>query len=108
MDRYKIAVYAGDGIGIEVTREAVKALKACQELFNSFTLDFTEFDWGSRYWKQTGKITPEGYLGTLADFDCILLGAVGDPANIPDRIAVPPLIEMRQTFEPSSNHLVSF
>ena len=99
MNTYHIAVYAGDGIGIEVTREAVKALQACQEVFGDFAFEFTEFDWGSRYWKKTGRITPEGYLRTLEGFDCILLGAVGDPANIPDRIAVTPLIEMRQTFD---------
>ncbi len=99
MNSYKIAVYAGDGIGIEVTREAVKALKACQEVFGSFALEFTEFNWGSRYYRETGKITPPDYLNTLDGFDCILLGAVGDPANIPDRIAVVPLIEMRQTFD---------
>lgn len=95
---YKIAVYAGDGIGIEVTAEAVKVLKAVEKIAD-IKFDFTEFNWGSRYFKETGKITPSDYLKTLGDFQCVMLGAVGCPDLVPDRIAVTPLIEMRQTFD---------
>ena len=52
MKTYNIAVYPGDGIGIEVTREAIKILKALETLFQNFKFRFTEFDWGSNYWKK--------------------------------------------------------
>ena len=99
MNNYKIALYAGDGIGIEVTAEAVKILRAVEQLTGNIKFEMTDFDWGSRYFKTHGKITPDNYLEILKGFDCVYLGAVGDPANIPDSIAVTPLIEMRQTFD---------
>ena len=95
---HKIAVYAGDGIGIEVTAEAVKVLKAVEKIAD-IKFDFTDFNWSSRYYKETGKIKPDDYLKILSDFECVLLGAIGCPDLIPDRIAVTPLIEMRQTFD---------
>ncbi len=99
---HNIAVYAGDGIGIEVTAEAVKALKAA-EAKGGFALKLTEFDWGSRLWKRTGKIVPEDYLDQLRPFDAIYLGAVGDPVNLPDNQTLSPLIGMRQTFDQYAN-----
>ena len=99
MKIYNIAVYPGDGIGIEVIREAVKALKALETLFRSFKFNFTEFDWGSNYWKKTGRVVPDNYLETLKGFDAILLGALGDPANIPDHVTLVPIIQIRQSFD---------
>ncbi len=102
MKSYKIAVYAGDGIGIEVTAEAVKALKAVSARCG-FGLELTELDWGHRHWKKTGRIVPDDYLKQLKPFDAVYLGALGDPANIPDHEAVRPLIEMRQSFDQYAN-----
>jgi tartrate dehydrogenase/decarboxylase/D-malate dehydrogenase len=98
MKKYAIAVYAGDGIGIEVTDEAVKILTAIARKFG-FGLDLVQFPWGHRYWKEHGKVVPDDYLGILKDFPAIYLGAVGDPANVPDHITLIPLIEMRQKFD---------
>ncbi|HEY3297461.1 MAG TPA: tartrate dehydrogenase [Armatimonadota bacterium] len=97
-NEYNIAIYPGDGIGIEVTSEAVKVLRAAEKRFG-FTLKLTEFDWGSRYWQATGKIAPEGFLEILRPFDAVFLGAVGDPANLPDHVTLIPLISMRQNFD---------
>lgn len=99
MKEYKIALYAGDGIGIEVTAEAVKIIRAIEKLYGNIKVNMTDFNWGSRYWKETGNITPDNYLEILSEYDSVFLGAVGDPANIPDSIAVTPLIEMRQSFD---------
>ncbi len=98
MKTYKIAVYPGDGIGLEVTTEAVKAMQAAA-VTGGFELDLTEFDWGHRYWKKTGQVVPEGYLDTLRGFQAVYLGAIGDPANLPDHVTIRPLIEMRQKFD---------
>jgi tartrate dehydrogenase/decarboxylase/D-malate dehydrogenase len=96
--RHSIAIYPGDGIGIEVTAEAVKALRAVEKRFG-LTLDLTDIDWGSQYWQKTGKIAPDDYLDQLRKFDAVLLGAVGDPKRIPDHITLIPLMGMRQNFD---------
>ena len=99
MRTYDIAVYAGDGIGIEVIAESVRALRALAEAFGDFKLSFADFDWGSRYWRETGRVVPDDYLEILKDHDAIFLGALGDPQNVPDHITLVPLIQMRQRFD---------
>ena len=98
MKTLDIALYPGDGIGIDVTAEAVKALQAVAQE-GGFGLKLTELDWGQRYWKRTGKVAPDDYLTVLADHPLVYLGALGDPANVPDHISIRPLIEMRQRFD---------
>lgn len=98
MATYKIPVYAGDGIGLEVTDEALKALKAVSKKCG-FGLEFIELTWGHRYWKENGRVVPDDYLKILSDYPVVFLGAIGDPANVPDHITIRPLIEMRQKFD---------
>jgi 3-isopropylmalate dehydrogenase len=79
----RIAVIPGDGIGREVTAEAVRALEAvCSS--SAHTLRLTHFEWGADHFLKTGITLPEGALAMLQDgFDAILLGAMGDP-RVPD------------------------
>lgn len=99
MKVYRVALYPGDGIGVDVIREGVKALQALQDVCAGFRFEFVEFDWGSRYWQRTGQVVPEDYLNILHDFDVIYLGALGDPQHLPDHITLVPLIQMRQRFD---------
>ena len=46
MQQFKIAVYPGDGIGVDVTREALRILEAVETAVGGFHLEFTQFDWG--------------------------------------------------------------
>lgn len=69
---YKIASIPGDGIGIEVISAGVEVLKALTKKFDSFELDFTDFDWGTERYLKTGRYTPEDYLEVLKGFDAIL------------------------------------
>lgn len=69
-----LAVIAGDGIGPEVTGEALKVLAA------TANIDATEFDLGARRYHATGEILPDDDLAKLAQYDAILLGAIGDPS----------------------------
>lgn len=94
--QYRIAVYPGDGIGREVTAEAVHALEAIQ---SGFRLEFTEFPWGVDYWKEHGRVAPENFLAILKPFDAILLGAVGWPSLLPDHETLAPLVQLRQAFD---------
>ena len=98
MQAKRIAIYPGDGIGIEVTSEVVKVLEALMKKVG-IPLELTEFDWGERYWRTHGKIAPDDYLEQLRTFDAIFLGALGDPENVPDHISLIPLIGMRQGFD---------
>jgi 3-isopropylmalate dehydrogenase len=74
----KIAVIPGDGTGPEVVREGIKVLSAAARKF-SFSLDFTNFDWGGARYLKTGETLPDGAVDTLRGFDAIFLGAIGHP-----------------------------
>ena len=99
MKTYQIAVIAGDGIGPEVTREAMKILRTVAELDGSFDFDFTEFPWGCEYYLRTGEMMPVNGIETLKGFDAILLGAVGYP-GVPDHISLRDLLlRIRHDFD---------
>ncbi len=98
MKQYNIAIYPGDGIGLDVTCEVCKVLETLNNRFD-YSLKLTEFDWGHRYWKQHGVVVPDNFLSELSAYDAIFLGAVGDPENVPDHISLKPLIQMRQQFD---------
>jgi 3-isopropylmalate dehydrogenase len=70
--KYRLAVIGGDGIGPEVTAEAVKAIRATGVEF-----DATDFDLGADRYKKDGEVLPDATLEELKTFDAILLGAVG-------------------------------
>jgi 3-isopropylmalate dehydrogenase len=75
----RIAVIPGDGIGKEVTPEAVKVLRAVAAPAKR-RLEFTEFDWGAEKYLREGVTLPPGAVEMLRDeFDAILFGALGDP-----------------------------
>lgn len=79
----RIAVIPGDGIGKDVTAEAVKALMAVGERFGR-KFDLEQLPWGADYFLQTGiSVPPNGYAMLRDDFDAIYIGALGDP-RVPD------------------------
>ena len=99
MKTFRIAVIAGDGIGPEVIREAVKSLEAVSRLDGSFRFEFTEYPWGSEYYLETGHMMPEDGLDLLKTYDAILLGAVGCP-EVPDHITLGGLLlKIRKGFD---------
>lgn len=71
----KIAVLAGDGIGPEVTREAVRVLEA----LNLPGLELVTADVGGAAYKKHGHPLPAETLEVARSADAILFGAVGDP-----------------------------
>jgi 3-isopropylmalate dehydrogenase len=75
----RIAVIPGDGIGKEVTPEALKVLKAVSASTGR-SMEFVEFDWGADKYLRDGVSLPDGAVEMLRDeFDAILFGALGDP-----------------------------
>ncbi|WP_149536361.1 tartrate dehydrogenase [Siccirubricoccus phaeus] len=87
MRSYRIAAMGGDGIGPEVVAAGVEALKACAERDGGFTLEFTDFDWGSDYYRKHGVLMPADGVAQLRAYDAILFGAVGAP-DIPDHLTL--------------------
>ncbi len=79
----RIAVLGGDGIGPEVTAEAMKVIRAAAERF-SLDLELVELPWSADHYLATGETLPEGALDELRDrFAAIFIGAYGDP-RVPD------------------------
>lgn len=78
MNSYKIAVIPGDGTGLEVVKEGIKVLDACQEKFG-FKLDYTWYDYGGERYMRTGEVLPEGAADDLRQYKAIFLGAIGHP-----------------------------
>ncbi len=75
----RIAVIPGDGIGKEVTPEAVKVIRAATAKAKR-PLEFVELDWGADKYLKEGVTLPSGAVEMLRDeFDAILFGALGDP-----------------------------
>jgi 3-isopropylmalate dehydrogenase len=87
---HRIAVIGGDGIGPEVTAEAVKVVRAA-----GVELDTTEFDLGGARYLRDGEILSDATLDELRGFDAILLGAVGTPEVPPGVIERGLLLKMR-------------
>jgi 3-isopropylmalate dehydrogenase len=79
----RIAVIAGDGIGKEVTAEAVRVLEAVAAVSGK-ALTLQHLPWGADHLLATGETLPaDGYRRLANDFDAILVGALGDP-RVPD------------------------
>jgi 3-isopropylmalate dehydrogenase len=71
----RIAVIPGDGIGREVTPQAVRVIEAA-----GAAVELTWFDWGAdRYLADKTTVPPDGFSTLARDFDAILVGAFGDP-----------------------------
>lgn len=99
MKVYKLAVLPGDGIGPEVTREAMKVLNTLSEIDSSFQFETKEFNWNSEYYLEHGRMMPEDGLETLRNYDAILFGAIGDH-RVPDPVTIWELIlPIRKNFQ---------
>ncbi|MBD3227572.1 MAG: isocitrate/isopropylmalate dehydrogenase family protein [Candidatus Lokiarchaeota archaeon] len=86
MSKYKIAVLPGDGIGPEIIDEALKILKAYEEVSNKINFEFLKYECGAQYYLKSGKKEewPEEVFEICKnEADAILLGAIGwtDPGT---------------------------
>ena len=74
MTKQRLAVIGGDGIGPEVTAEALKVLHAAA---GTDAFEEIHYDLGAERWQRTGEVLPDSVLEELRAVDAILLGAVG-------------------------------
>ncbi len=77
----KLAVIPGDGIGPEVTAEALKVLESTP---TGTKFEPTRYDLGAERYLATGEVLPDSVLEEIRQHDVILLGAVGGKPNDPD------------------------
>src|SRR5271156_4268967 len=82
MNPIKIAGLAGDGIGPEVMREAIKVLRAAEKKFG-FSVEMTEEPVGWAGIDAAGKALPDATLALCKKSDAILFGSVGLPDRDP-------------------------
>jgi 3-isopropylmalate dehydrogenase len=82
----KLAVIPGDGIGVEVTTEALKVLESVVSSSGPSGVKFepTRYDLGAERYLATGEVLPDSVLEEIRQHDVILLGAVGGKPNDPD------------------------
>ncbi len=76
--KIKIALLHGDGIGPEVTAQAVKCLQAVEDTFGHEFI-FTEAKVGATAIDATGDPLPEATLALCKESDAVLFGSIGDP-----------------------------
>src|SRR4051794_8865401 len=87
---HRVGIIGGDGIGPEVTAEALKVVRAA-----GVELTTTDYDLGGRRYLATGEVLPDSVLEELRGFDAILLGAVGTPEVPPGVLERGLLLRMR-------------
>lgn len=98
MRTLRIAVLEGDGIGPEVTKEAIRVVDRAVS-FCDTRVEWTGFPWGTDYYFQHGRMAPADYLDQLAGFEALLLGAVGHP-SVQDHITLNGLLlPIRRRFD---------
>ncbi len=87
---HRVGIIGGDGIGPEVTVEALKVVRAA-----GVQLETVDYDLGGRRYLATGEVLPDSVLDELRGFDAILLGAVGTPEVPPGVLERGLLLKMR-------------
>ncbi len=98
MNALRVAVIEGDGIGPEVTKQAVRVLRKVTS-DSSIPLELENFDFGGARYLADGHLLEPEDLEELAKFDAILLGAVGDPRIAPGIVERGLLLTLRFAFD---------
>jgi 3-isopropylmalate dehydrogenase len=92
---FDIAVLPGDGIGVDVTAEAVRVVQAAAR-GGDFQLSVREYPCGADCYRRTGSDLPETTLRACQDADAVLLGAMGHPdIRKPDGTELTPQVTLR-------------
>jgi len=79
----RVAIIPGDGIGVEVTAEAVKVLRRVNDVFGR-SIELETLPWCADHYLKTGVTIPaNGYTMLRNEFDAVFIGALGDP-RVPD------------------------
>jgi len=99
VNRHRIALIPGDGVGTDVLAGGLAVLRRAGEVTGNFQLEITDLPWSCRYYLEHGRMMPQDGLTILADHEAIYLGAVGFP-GVPDHVSLwGLLLPIRQGFD---------
>jgi 3-isopropylmalate dehydrogenase len=99
MSSLHIAVLPGDGIGVEVTGEALALLRHLAKMDNTLALDFEMIEGGAEHYRSTGVALSEDAMRRAEKADAILFGAMGLPhIRYPDGREIAPQVDLRERF----------
>jgi 3-isopropylmalate dehydrogenase len=95
-----IAVLPGDGIGAEVTAEAVRVLRAVESRTTAVRFELRECAAGAAEYLRSGDPLPASTLEACRRADAVLLGAMGLPdVRWPDGREMAPQIDLRERLD---------
>ncbi len=96
VEKKRIAVIPGDGIGVEVIAEARRVLERVNTT-HGVELELVNFDWSANKFLTEGVSLPSGALEMLSnEYHAILAGAFGDPRVPSNQHAEDILLGMRR------------
>lgn len=93
-----MAVIPGDGIGPEVTKEALRVLDVASRE-DSISIEFEELPLGAAHYLKTGEVISDETIERLGEKDAVLLGALGDPRVKPGVLEKGILLRLRFHFD---------
>ena len=100
MPEFRIAVFPGDGIGVEVMAPCMRLLNTVASKVGGFSLSMETHEAGADLYRRTGVAIPESATSAATAADAILLGAMGLPdVRYPDGTEVQPHLDMRENFQ---------
>jgi len=79
---HSIGLIPGDGIGPEVTREAIKVLDAVAAI-EGFAYEAIEYPYSGEHYLRTKELVPDSVIEEWRGLDAVLLGAIGHPGVEP-------------------------
>lgn len=96
---FSIAVFPGDGIGVEVTDAAFALLDAAVGKVAGFSIKPERLQAGAAYYKETGDDIAPGAFEAAGKADAVFLGAIGLPSiRYRDGTEISPHLRMRDAF----------
>lgn len=97
---FDIAVLPGDGIGVDVTAEAVRVLQAVSARMDSVRFEFREFSVGAGEYLKNGDPLPAAAFDACRKSHAVLLGAMGLPSvRWPDGKEMTPQLDLREKLD---------
>jgi 3-isopropylmalate dehydrogenase len=97
---FRIAVFRGDGIGVDVTDATLAVIEGVRRRVGGFVLDFDDLLAGAGYFRETGRDIALDGEARAAAADAIFLGAIGLPTvRHPDGTEIAPHLRLREQLQ---------
>ena len=99
-NKFRIAVFEGDGIGPEITRPTLELLDMVARQSGEFDLSFELLPAGAGHYQENGTALPEESMKRARDADAILLSAIGLPdVRYVDGTEIRPQVDLRMNLD---------